>query len=343
MNIRIETLLVCLSILVLAMTATATFNTTDSNTAIQVSSFTIPITSGTYVGAIRISDIDPTKIDKIIVTSNTYILTVNITTTHISTIPVSSSFNSTFKDLIKNTTETVTFSQNLPSSTQNLEIPQIDVKSNGEITIKNGFVRWDNNNILFYNDWNLINSNLLCLSLSNCVGNNVTQIIPSQYVNIIIQGNDKVDVTYYVGTLDKISESNRFIASKDSLLSGLIKSIPYVGTFIEGSLTFLASFFYVLLKALEFLVTGFDIIVLTYFTFTMIHGIMIMSAGGTPFAGIIVLVTDFGLFIKFIILMVTLSLGLLWRIILAIASSQTAVILVAIASAVAIIASFFHF
>ena len=297
------------------------FNYTDSQTASQVSEFTVPAPDGLYVGAIQISDIDDSKISRVTVTADTYKLDVSITTaSYIFGYYQRSTITSTFNDYITHQNETVTYYDNFPAASNILQVPQYsEFVTNQGLKIQQDSIIWETSGLLS-NMLDLINSGIIQSNLSNV--SNFLRVEPSQHVTISVQGSDKVDVTYYSGTLDQARGSSvnvMTVESKESWFVWIVTKIPFIGKFIVETIDFLTAFFTTVFKGLGFFVLDFDIILLTYLTISMLHGIVLMSKGGTPFDGVKVLIVDFIAFIKFTVWFVVAVIGLIWRIVHAIA------------------------
>lgn len=307
-------------IIIAAMAGTAEagdgLNYSDAQTATQVSDFTIP-TNGSYIGAIQIGDIDPTKISQINVSADTYNMDIKISTLSWCGA-ICPDIVTSFKDKYNNRNETHAWSEWFPGTKDAIYMPDYG----GILTfgIYNDRIYWVKNNQKRGNSKPLLNT-----PFNTTDPTNIIMVYPAQMLTIKVVGSDKVDVTYYIGTAKQLGTSSTNINTNpitkgtplDAIL-WLLQQVPFIGEFLKDTVEFLTSFFNIMFSVLVFLVAGFDIIFMAFISFAMIHGIIIMAAGGTPFDGVKVTALDIVEFFKILFAGIVIFFGLIWKIVQAI-------------------------
>lgn len=308
-------------------------NWSSVQTISQISNITIP-SNNSYIGAIQLTDIDAKSISSINISSTTYSMNISIVLdSYIFGLITPVTITTDFQDKILHKNQSKTFTVIFPPDDDILILPQYTL---GYTTSRNGEII----NIAIYNDQAYWKSNVSFLTgfsssrMQPLINNpyntsNLMRAMPSKTISIQITGSDKVDVSYIMGTSDQIGDisSNFQDSALDMDSQGwmiwALSKIPWIGVYLASAVTFLSLFFGLIFSLITFLIFDLDIIFLLLLSFSMLHGIIIMASGGTPYDGVKRPIEDIIFGIKGTYTVLIMFFTLIWNIVRSIATIIT--------------------
>ena len=286
----------------------------------QVSNYTIN-GNGSYVGAIKIYNINPSNLSKIDVVASGYLLNLSfVQGTYAFGLLPSVTITSRYKDIRTLRTHNYSFTYSFPGSSDSVVIPQY-YNSNGYFITVLDRIQYSKNDNTFLDVQQLLNT------LYNETGvyndSNKLLVPPSKTVRISVYGADKIDIDYVIGTATQLSnadQSSSFNTLTAPVTGGswadwILSNIPFVGDFLVRTKNFMVQFLTIVFSILFFIPTNLDILFFILFSFAMVHGIIVMSKQGTPLDGVMATLNDtLYIFNKTYILLVQLF-NMIWKVV----------------------------